>query len=74
MVRNVAGFAVFAVVATMLFKLMVGFLGAAFSLVLTLLFWALIGFAIYTVLKIFAPNTADKIRSTIRGNGSSSVG
>ncbi len=66
MVRNVAGFAVFAVVATVLFKLLVGVLGAVFSIMLSVLFWALIGFAIYTVLKIFAPNTAEKIRSTIK--------
>lgn len=68
MVRNVAGFAVFAFIAMIGFKLLMGFFGFAISIVMTVLMWALIGFVIYTILKIFAPGLASRIRETIRGD------
>lgn len=67
MVRNIAGFAVFAFLAAMALKLFLGFFGWIFAMLLTVLVWALIGFAIYTVLKIFMPDTASKLKSSISG-------
>lgn len=70
MVRNITGFAVFAFLAVMAFKLLAAIFGALFGLVLTIVWWGFIGWVIYTMLKIFAPDTAQKIRETIRGTGS----
>jgi hypothetical protein len=70
MVRNITGFAVFAFLAVMAFKLLTGIFGALIGLVFTILWWGFIGWVIYTILKIFAPDTAQKIRETIRGTGS----
>ncbi len=73
MVRTVGGFAVFAFVALMGFKLLMGIFGALFGLVLTLIWWAFLGFVIYTLLKIFAPGAARRVRETIRGTSSSAA-
>ncbi|HPF62281.1 MAG: hypothetical protein KC544_06280 [Gemmatimonadetes bacterium] len=70
MIRNVTGFAVFAFLAMIAFKILGGIFGALIGLILTLLWWALVGFVIYTIIKIFSPGTAQKIRETIRGEGS----
>jgi hypothetical protein len=35
------------------------------------IWWAFIGFVIYSLIKMFSPETASKIRSTIRGDQSS---
>jgi predicted lipid-binding transport protein (Tim44 family) len=67
MVRTVGGFAVLAVVAMLGFKLLMGLFGAVLGLVVTLLWWAFLGFVVYTLLKIFAPGLAQRIRETIRG-------
>lgn len=68
MVRNITGFAVFAFLALIAWKLLTSVFGALLGLVLTLLWWAFLGFVIYTILKMFSPSTAQKIRETIRGN------
>ena len=68
MVRNVTGFAVFAFLAAMAFKLFFSVFGWLLGLVMTVLVWAVIGFAIYTALKIFMPGAAAKVKSTINGN------
>lgn len=73
MIRNVTGFAVFAFLAVIAFKILGGIFGALIGLILTLLWWALMGFVIYTIIKIFSPGTAQKIRETIRGEGSTSA-
>ena len=73
MVRTVGGFAVLAFVALMGFKLLMGIFGALFGLVLTLVWWAFLGFVIYTLLKIFAPGVARRVRETIRGTSSSAA-
>ncbi len=72
MVRTVGGFAVLAVVAMIGFKLIMGIFGALLGLVVTLLWWAFMGFVVYTLLKIFAPGLASKIRETIRGTPAAS--
>lgn len=69
MVRNVTGFAVFAFLAVIAFKILAGVFGALLGLIFTVLWWGLIGFVIYTLIKIVAPGTARKIRETIRGEG-----
>ena len=67
MVRTIGGFAVLAVVAMLGFKLLMGLFGAVIGLLVTLLWWAFLGFVVYTLLKIFAPGLAQRIRETIRG-------
>ena len=73
MVRTVGGFAVLAVVAMLGFKLLMGVFGALVGLLMTLIGWAFLGFVVYTVLKIFAPGLATRIRETIRGTPSTSA-
>ena len=73
MVRTVGGFAVLAVVAMLGFKLLMGVFGALVGLLMTLIWWAFLGFVVYTVLKIFAPGLATRIRETIRGTPSTSA-
>lgn len=68
MVRNIGGFAVFAVLAMLAFKVLGGIFGAVLGLVGTIIWFAFLGFVFYTILKIFAPGTAEKVRDTIRGN------
>lgn len=70
MVRTIGGFAVLAFVAMIGFKILVGFFGALWGILLTVLWWAFIGFVIYTLLKIFAPGVATRIRNAIRGTPS----
>lgn len=74
MVRTVAGFAVLAFVAMIGFKLLMGLFGTLVGLVVTLLWWAFLGFVVYTLLKIFAPGLATRIRDTIRGTSSTTAG
>ena len=71
MVRTVGGFAVLAIVAMIGFKLLMGLLGTVLGLIVTLLWWAFLGFVVYTMLKIFAPGLAARIRDTIRGTSTS---
>lgn len=68
MVRNIGGFAVFAFLAMLAFKVLGGLFGAVLALIGTLLWFAFLGFVFYTILKIFAPGAAEKVRDTIRGN------
>lgn len=70
MIRNVAGFAVFAFLALTAWKIVAGVFGGLIALILTVLWWAFVGFVIYTLIKIFSPSTAAKIRDTIRGERS----
>jgi hypothetical protein len=67
MVRTIGGFAVLAFVAMLGFKLLMGLFGTLIGLVVTLVWWAFLGFVVYTILKIFAPGLAQRIRDTIRG-------
>ncbi len=67
MIRNIGGFAAFAFLAMVAFKILGGIFGMLLGLVLTVLTWAFFGFVIYTLIKMFSPETAQKIRDTIRG-------
>ena len=73
MIRNVAGFAGLFVMVAIAWKLLTGVFGWLIGLVFTLIWWAFIGFVIYTIIKIFSPGTAAKIRDTIRGEGRSTA-
>lgn len=68
MVRNVAGFAVFAAAVLLGLKL----LGFVWGLLGTIIWLAFLGFVFYLVLRLFAPRTADRVRDTIKGNGGDS--
>ena len=67
MFRSVLGFAVFAVVAFLGLKLVLGLFGIVIGLAMTLLVWAAIGFICYLALRVLSPTTADKIRDMIKG-------
>lgn len=69
MIRNITGFAVFAFLAVVGFKLLGAIFGGLIGLILTLLWWAFIGYVIYAIIRMFSPDTAQKIRETIRGDG-----
>ncbi|HEY4100035.1 MAG TPA: hypothetical protein VGM20_04065 [Gemmatimonadales bacterium] len=73
MVRTIGGFAVLAVVAMIGFRILMGLLGTVVGLLVTVLWWAFLGFVVYTLLKIFAPGVAQRIRDAIRGTSSSAA-
>jgi hypothetical protein len=68
MLRNVFGFAVFAVVAVFLLKLVFGLFGLVLGLLAAMLWFAFLGFVIYMVLRLFAPGTAARVREMIAGH------
>jgi hypothetical protein len=67
MIRNLLGFAIFAVVAVFLLKLVFGLFGLVLGLLGAVLWFAFLGFIIYLVLKLFAPETAARVREMIAG-------
>jgi hypothetical protein len=68
MLRNLFGFAVFAVVAMFLLKVVFGLFGLVIGLLAAVLWFALIGFIIYMVLKVLSPGTAERVREMIAGH------
>ena len=69
MLRNLLGFAIFAVVAMFLLKVVFGLLGLVVGLLAAALWFAFLGFLIYLILKLFAPQTAARVREMIAGHG-----
>jgi hypothetical protein len=67
MLRNVFGFAMFAVVTIFLLKLVFGLFGLVLGLLASVLWFAFLGFVIYMVLKLLAPGTAARVREMIAG-------
>jgi hypothetical protein len=67
MLRNLFGFAVFAFVAIFLLKIVFGLFGLVLGLLGAVLWFAFLGFVIYLVLKLFAPETAARVREMIAG-------
>jgi hypothetical protein len=67
MLRNLFGFAVFAIVAMFLLKVVFGLFGLVLGLLGAVLWFAFLGFVIYLVLKILAPETAARVREMIAG-------
>jgi hypothetical protein len=67
MLRTLAGFALFAVIALFAFKLLTGLFGALLGLLMSVLWFAFLGWLCYLVLKILAPETAARLREIITG-------
>jgi uncharacterized membrane protein YGL010W len=68
MLRNLFGFAIFAVVTMFLLKVVFSLFGLVLGLVGAVLWFAFLGFLIYIVLKLFAPETAARVREMIAGH------
>ncbi len=68
MFRNLFGFAVLAVVTIFLLKVVFGLFGLVVGLLGAVLWFAFVGFMIYVVLKLFAPETAARVREMIAGD------
>lgn len=68
MLRNLVGFAVFAVVTIVAVRLLFGMLGFIFGLLGTVLWLAFWGFVFYLILKLFAPDTARRLKELITGS------
>ena len=67
MVRNLVGYALFAVVAVFAINLGLRLLGVALNLFVTLLWFAFVGFVLYLILRLVAPDLADKVQELIKG-------
>jgi uncharacterized membrane-anchored protein len=67
MLRNIIGFAVFAVISIFLVKVFFGLFGLVLGLLGTILWFAVVGFVIYLILKFFSPDTADRVREMVAG-------
>lgn len=67
MIRSVAGFAGFAVVALIGLKLIMGLLGGLLSIVMTVLWFAFWGWVFYMILKVVSPDSAARLREVITG-------
>jgi len=68
MLRNLFGFAVVAVVTIFLLKVVFGLFGLVLGLLGAVLWFAFVGFMIYLVLKVFAPETAARVREMVSGH------
>jgi hypothetical protein len=68
MLRNLFGFAVLAVVTLFLLKVVFSLFGLVLGLLGAVIWFAFVGFMIYLVLKLFAPDTAARVREMIAGN------
>lgn len=68
MLRNLFGFAVLAVVTVFLLKVVFSLFGLVLGLLGAVLWFAFVGFMIYLVLKVFAPETAARVREMIAGH------
>ncbi|MFN2317836.1 MAG: hypothetical protein ABR551_09810 [Gemmatimonadales bacterium] len=71
MIRSVAGFAGFAIVALIGLKLIMGLIGGILSLVVTVLWFAFWGWIFYMILKMISPDTARSLREMITGKPAS---
>jgi hypothetical protein len=65
--RKILGFAVLAVVAWLVLKIVFGLLGTIIGLGITVLIMAAVGYVFYLLLKLIAPATAAKIGAMISG-------
>ncbi|MEE8062326.1 MAG: hypothetical protein V3T16_10860 [Gemmatimonadales bacterium] len=67
MIRNLVGYAVFAVVGVVAFKVFFKLLGVAVGLFWTLMWLAFIGFVFYLILRLVSPTLADRVQEIIKG-------
>jgi hypothetical protein len=68
MIRSLLGFALLALVTVFLLKVVFGLFGLVLGLLGAVLWFAFVGFIIYLILKVFAPETAARVREMIAGN------
>ncbi len=68
MLRKLFGFAVLAVVTIFLLKVVFGLFGLVLGLLVAVLWFAFVGFLIYLALKLFAPDTAARVREMVSGH------
>ncbi len=68
MIRSLLGFALLAIVAMFMLKLLFSLFGLAIGLLAAVVWFAFVGFLIYLVLKILAPGTAARVREMIAGS------
>jgi len=66
-VRKIIGFAVLAIVAWLVLKLVFGVLGTIIGLAFWILGLAIVGYVVYLVLRLLAPRTAGKLKEMISG-------
>ncbi|HTR20079.1 MAG TPA: hypothetical protein VMH88_04425 [Gemmatimonadales bacterium] len=69
MFRSILGFAILAIVAWLVLKIVFSLLGMVMGFAMTILWLAGIGFLCYLVLRVVSPSTADKVRDAIKGRG-----
>lgn len=67
MIRNLVGYAVFAVVGVVAIKLFFKLLGVAVGLFWTLMWLAFVGFVFYLILRLVSPTMADRVQEMIKG-------
>lgn len=65
--RKVLGYALIALVALVVLKIALGLLGVLLGLAVTVLVFAAMGYGLYVLLRVFSPQTADRVRDMIRG-------
>lgn len=70
MFRSLLGFALLAIVAWFALQLFFGLFGIVIGLLGRLLWLAFLGFLVYLVLKVFAPETASRVREMVTGKPS----
>ena len=67
MIRTIVGFSVFAFVGVLAMKFIFSLLGGILSIIMTILVWAFWGWVFYTILKVFFPDTARRLKEMISG-------
>jgi hypothetical protein len=67
MIRSILGFAIIAIVALLVLKIALGLLGVFIGLAVSILVLAAMGYALYLVIRVVSPRTAERIRQAIRG-------
>ncbi len=70
MFRSLLGFALLAIVAWFALQLFFGLFGIVIGILGRLLWLAFLGFLVYLVLKVFAPETAGRVREMVTGKPS----
>ncbi len=73
MFRSLLGFALLAIVAWFGLQLFFGLFGIVLSVLGKLLWLAFLGFLVYLVLKVFAPDTAARVKEMIAGKPSTTL-
>ena len=65
--QKLLGYSLLALVGLFVWRLLTGLFGMIVGLFFSLLWLAFVGFIIYLVIRVFSPETADKIQEMISG-------